>query len=167
MLKPLLFATALAAMTCATVAVAEIVTSGKEDVPIAEVPAEVLAVARAAGPDLEFEAAEREVRDGRVYWDIEGEGPDGKETEFDITQVDGQWAVVETQRDITLTEVPAPVAAALSEAAADFEPGRIIESLQADGLVIYEFFGAADATLKHEVSWDGMTAAWLEEEWAH
>lgn len=151
----------------ATPATAQVQASGKDDVPIADVPAEVMAVARAAGPNLTFEEAEFETRNDQPYWDIEGEDPNGNETEFDITLVDGAWAVVETQRDITLDQVPAPVSAALGEAAPDFTPGRIIESVQADGLIVYEFFGTDDAEVKHEVSWDGETAEWLEEEWAH
>ncbi len=157
----------LTAFTLAGAAVAQVQTSGKVDVDMADVPAAVMAVAREAGPDLEFNQAQREERNDQVYWDIEGEGPDGMETEFDITQVDGQWAVVETQRDIGMERVPSAVSAALSAADAGFRPGRIIESVQADGLVIYEFFGGEDAGLKHEVSWDGEAAAWLEQEWVH
>lgn len=164
--KTLLTAGLLAGLTLAHNVNADVDASGKEGVGLADVPADVMAVATAAGPGVTFNEAEFETRNGKAYWDIEGEGPNG-EIEFDITQVDGQWAVVETQRDISTTDVPSAVAAALAEAAGDFEPVRIIESIQSDGLVIYEFFGAGDASVKHEVSWDGELAEHLDEEWAH
>ncbi len=164
--KHLLTAGIIAGLAFTLNVVADVDASGKEGVDLADVPADVMAVASAAGPGVEFREAEYETRNGKGYWDIEGEGPNG-EIEFDITQVDGRWAVVETQRDIDSALVPADVAAALAESAGAFTPGRIIESIQADGLVIYEFFGADDATVKHEVSWDGETATWLEDEWKH
>ena len=43
--------------------------SGKEATGLEQVPAEVLRAARAARPELELEAAEHEVRDGRDYYD--------------------------------------------------------------------------------------------------
>ncbi|KAA9131675.1 hypothetical protein F3N42_10205 [Marinihelvus fidelis] len=164
--KTLLTAGLLAGLALAHNAIADVDASGKEDVGLADVPADVMAVATAAGPGVTFNEAEFETRNGKAYWDIEGEGPNG-EIEFDITQVDGQWAVVETQRDISTTDVPSAVAAALADAATGFVPGRIIESIQADGLVIYEFFGADDNDVKHEVSWNGESANWLEDEWEH
>lgn len=144
-------------------------TTGKEATALDSVPAEVLAAARAARPDLSVSEAEHEVRDGRDYYDVAGLLPDGSEMELDMTQVDGVWTVVEFQRDIGMEALPATVAEALAGVRPDWLPERIIESEQADGIVIYEFFGtSADAQpLKVEVKWDGTSAEVLQDEWLH
>ncbi|WP_121119429.1 hypothetical protein, partial [Croceibacterium ferulae] len=111
--------------------------------------------------------AQAETRDGRRYYDVEGTLPDGTEIEFDIMEEDGVWRVVETQRDIAFADAPDEVRAAHT---AGFAPGRVIESTQADGLVIYELFGEAGGDpegRKVEVKWDGHRAEVLGEEWAH
>ena len=77
--------------------------------------------------------------------------------------------MVEFQRDIGMEALPATVAEALAGVRPDWLPERIIESEQADGIVIYEFFGtSADAQpLKVEVKWDGTSAEVLQDEWLH
>ena len=142
-------------------------TSGKTDVPLAEVPGAVLAAARAVRPDFTPAEAETETRDGRLYYDVEGTLPDGSEIEFDIMEEGGKWRVVETQRDIAFAAAPEPVRAAHK---AGFTPNRVIESTQADGLVIYELFGEAGGDpqgRKVEIKWDGRKAELLDKEWAH
>lgn len=144
-----------------------VASSGKADVPIAEVPAQVLAAARAARPGFTAMEAEAETRDGRSYFDVGGTLPDGTEVEFDIMEEGGTWRVVETQRDIAFAALPGPVRAAHG---AGFTPGRVIESTQADGLVIYELFGEARGNpegRKVEIKWDGQRAEVLQAEWAH
>ena len=79
----------------------------------------------------------------------------------------GKWRVVETQRDIAFAAAPEPVRAAHK---AGFTPNRVIESTQADGLVIYELFGEAGGDpqgRKVEIKWDGRKAELLDKEWAH
>lgn len=145
-------------------------TSEKSEVEIAEVPAEVLAAAKAVRSGFTAKEAERETRDGRRYFDIEGTLADGSEIEFDIMETDGRWSVVETQRDIALGGAPSPVRDAVTAKDPAFKPGRVIESTQRDGLVIYELFGPQGADpqgRKVEVRWDGTKAAILTEEWAH
>jgi hypothetical protein len=143
--------------------------TGKETTALEHVPAEVLAAARAARPDLAIAEAEHELRDGQDYYDVGGLLPDGSEMELDMTRVDGQWAVVEFQRDIDIQALPVTVAAALDGAKPDWVPERIIESEQADGIVIYEFFGKAsnDQPIKVEVKWDDPVAEVLQDEWVH
>ncbi len=79
--------------------------------------------------------------------------------------------MVETQRDIAFASAPEPVRAASANADAKFAPARVIESRQADGLVIYELFGPAPKIggepRKVEIKFDGKTAELLTEEWAH
>ena len=145
-------------------------TTGKSEVPIAQVPAEVLAATHAARPGFTAQEAKRETRDGREYYDIEGKLADGNEIEFDIMQANGRWAVVETQRDIAYATVPALVRKAVSAKDGQFAPGRVIESTQQDGVVIYELFGPDGADplgRKVEVKWDGRAPELLTKEWAH
>ncbi len=149
---------------------ATVTTSGKRDVPVEDVLAEVLAAANAEREGFTIREAEAETRDGRSYYDIGGTLPDGTEIEFDIVQEGGQWRVVETQRDIALAETPLPVRQALTGHDGAFAPTRIIESVQADGVVIYELYGPEGNDpqgRKIEVKWDGESADLLTREWKH
>ena len=139
-------------------------TSGKSPVALADVPAPVLAAARAARPGFVPAAAEAETREGRRYFDVEGRLADGSEIEFDLMEEGGAWRIVETQRDIGFETAPEPVRAAARAHAPDLAPTRVIESVQADGLVIYKIY---QGERKLEVKWDGRTAEILAREWAH
>ena len=148
----------------------QVITSGKEDVPLAQVPAEVLAAAQGARPGFTPAEAERETRDGRHYFDIGGTLSDGSEVEFDIMEEGGRWRVVETQRDIEFAAAPAPVRQVAIARDAGFAPTRVIESVQQDGLVIYELYGPQSGDpqgRKLEITWDGSRAEILAREWAH
>lgn len=148
----------------------QVATSGKVDVPLDRVPAEVIAAAVAAQPGFRPEQAQSEVRDGRNYFDLEGSLPDGSELEFDLLQRPEGWTVVETQRDVDFAAAPEPVRAASQKADADFKPVRVIESRQNGGLVIYELFGPApegQQGRKVEIKYDGRSAELLTKEWAH
>lgn len=149
---------------------ARVATSGKSDVALADVPAEVLAAARAARPGFTPAETEAETRDGRRYFDVGGTLADGSEVEFDIMEEGGRWRVVEVQRDIALAGAPAEVRAAASAHDAAFVPTRVIESDQTDGIVIYELFGPQGSDpqgRKLEIKWDGRRAKVLKQEWAH
>ena len=141
-----------------------VITSGKTEVALSDVPAPVLTAARRARPGFEPRAAETEIRNGWRYFDIEGRTAEGAEIEFDIMEENGVWRVVETQRDIDFAAVPPPVQAAARGAAPALAPTRVIESVQADGLVIYEIY---QGERKLEVRWNGRTADVLTREWAH
>ena len=149
---------------------AKVVTSGKTEVPVAELPQGVLAAATAARAGFTPSEAESETREGRRYFDVEGTLPDGSEIEFDIMEENGRWRVVETQRDIAFTAAPQAIRDTAAKADAAFAPTRVIESTQADGVVIYELFGPAGGDpqgRKLEVKWDGKSAELLTKEWAH
>ena len=143
--------------------------SGKEDVDLSEVPAEVIAAAMASQPELDLSEAEYETRDGNEYYDVDGTMPDGSELELDITRIDGVWTVVETQRDIEMWAAPDPVADALRGKAPGWNPERIIESDQGNGVVIYEFLGEDDVgeETKIEVKYERGRAEVLVDEWLH
>jgi hypothetical protein len=145
-------------------------TSGKSEVAIGDVPPEVLAAAQAARPGFTPTEAERETRDGRRYFDVGGTLPGGSEVEFDIMEENGRWRVVETQRDIAFAGVPKQVHQAVAAKDQGFAPGRVIESTQADGVVIYELYAPASGDpqgRKLEVRWDGTRAEVLTSEWEH
>lgn len=147
-----------------------VAANGKTDVPLEQVPIEVLAAARAARPGFTATEAESETRDGRRYFDVGGTLPDGSEVEFDIMEERGRWRVVETQRDIAFAAAPEPVRRAAAGHDSAFVPSRVIESRQADGLVIFELFGPRGGNpqgRKVEIRWDGRAAEVLRQEWAH
>ncbi len=141
----------------------------KADVSIEDVPPAVLEAAHAMRPDITFTEAEREIRNGVVYYDVGGVDANGNEIELDIMQDGEGWRVVEIQRDIVLEEAPEAVVAAFRENAPGVEPARIIESDQTDGVIIYEFFAVSDNgdEKKYEVKYDGESAEFLTEEWVH
>ena len=143
--------------------------SGKEATGLESVPTEVLAVARAARPDLELSSAEFETRDGKAYYDVGGTLPDGSEWELDITQLDGVWTVAEVQRNIGMDLVPDPVSGVLETKFPGWSPDRIIESDQGDGVVVYEFFGkdTDGEVTKVEVKLEEGHAELLIDEWVH
>lgn len=144
-------------------------TSGKEAAALDTVPAAVIDAVRAARPDLDISQAEYETRDGRQYYDVGGNLPDGSELELDMMLGESGWEVVEIQRDISLDTVPAAVGAALAAHAPDWQPDRIIESDQGDGVIVYEFFGPGEgeAQTKIEVKLEAGAAEVLADEWAH
>ncbi|WOI52402.1 hypothetical protein [Parvularcula sp. LCG005] len=137
----------------------------KDSVDISDVPPAVMETATAFRDDINFSEAERETRNGVIYYDLEGLGADGQEWELDIMQDGDSWAVVEMQRDIAESELPPAVMTALRENAPDFVTARIIESTQTDRRIVFEFFDADSH--KHEVLWDGAEASYLTEEWVH
>ena len=143
--------------------------SGKEATELDAVPAEVMAVARAAQPELDISEAEYETRDGNEYYDVGGTLPDGSELELDMTKIDGAWTVVETQRDIGMELVPGRVGELLSGKFPEWQPERIIESDQGDGVIVYEFFGKTEsgADTKIEIKWVESQAELLIDEWVH
>lgn len=149
---------------------AKVETSGKTDVPLSEVPAEVLAATNQAQAGFTAKEAQSETREGRRYFDIGGTLADGSEVEFDIMEEGGRWRVVETQRDIAFSAAPAAVRQASASHDPGFVPTRVIESRQQDDLVLYELYAAANGDpqgRKVEVKWDGRTAEVLTQEWQH
>jgi hypothetical protein len=149
---------------------ATVATSGKVEVRLAEVPAEVLAAAQSARPGFVPAEAEAETREGRRYFDLGGKLPDGTQIEFDIMEESGRWRVVETQRDIAFATAPEAVRQAAAAQDPGFSPKRVIESVQADGVVIYELYGPANGDpqgRKVEVKLSDGKAEVLAKEWAH
>ena len=104
------------------------------------IPAEVRALAEKSVPGMTIAEAERKEREGRVYWDVEGKCADGSEVELDILQDGASYTLVEIQRDLAWAEMPQAAASAARAAPGAFTPVRVIESVQADGSIVYELF---------------------------
>jgi len=130
-----------------------------------EIPAEVRALADGAAEGFRISEAQKKIRDGRIYYDVEGKLPDGSELEFDILMTPAGPEIVETQRDIAWADAPECVRAAAPGVA----PARVIESTQTDGTVIYELFARgkpADPAMEVSFGTDGAVRV-LQERWPH
>lgn len=132
-----------------------------------DLPGPVQAAVSAAMPDMTVQEVLRKERDERVYFDVEGERADGSEIELDILYADGVAEVVEIQRDLAWSDVPATVREAAQSAGAS-EPVRIIESVQTDGSIIHELFAEgqpSNPAMEVKTS-DGQVEV-LAERWPH
>jgi hypothetical protein len=135
----------------------------------ADIPGAVRAVVLTARPGMVISEAELKEREGRRYYDVEGQMPDGSDIELDLLETPAGWTVVEIQRDLAWDKVPAAVHAAAEGARAGFTPVRVIESTQAEGgAVIYELFAEGQpATPSLEVSVHNGKTVVLKEAWPH
>ncbi len=134
----------------------------------AELPSALTARVLAASPDLTITGAERKEREDRIYFDVSGQRPDGAEIELDVQQINGDFDIVEIQRDLTFDDMPAPVRALTESALGQNRPVRIIESVQKDVLVIFELFAAGQpAEPSAEVRFENGEAKLLTERWPH
>jgi len=125
----------------------------------------VRVLADGAAEGFRISQAQKKIRDGRTYYDVEGGLPDGSELEFDILMRPAGPEIVETQRDIAWADAPESVRAAAPGVA----PARVIESTQTDGMVIYELFALerpADPAMEIALRPDG-TVGLLKERWLH
>lgn len=139
-----------------------------QPVAASAVPAEVLAVVKAAQPSMTIQEAELKEREGRRYYDVEGTLPGGAEIELDLLETPKGWEVVETQRDLPWGDAPHPVHAAAAAPTKGVAPARVIESRQIDGMIIYELFAPGQPKSPAvEISWKDGVAKVLTETWPH
>lgn len=138
------------------------------EVAVKDIPAAVVALVKAAAPTMTIKEAELKERAGRRYYDVEGVTSDGSEIEFDLLEKNGGWEIVETQRDIAWASAPKVVRDAAAASGKAIAPVRVIESRQADGMVIYELFAAGKpGEPSMEVSLKDGQAKVLTEVWPH
>ena len=137
----------------------------KEEVELADVPKAVISVIQAVNPQFKMNEAEKELKHGNTYFDIEGIDGNGNEIEYDMLLAsDGTWSIAEIQRDLALDQCP-KIVVDLYQDKVGVEPARIIESDQGDGTVIYEFYTRkANKEKKYEIK---LSASLLEKEWTH
>lgn len=167
--KKLILVSVLALSTGCTATTITNPGENKDSLSIADVPSDVLALARSARPDLNFEAADMDIRNGIQYYDVEGTNAQGEEIELDIMQDGQSWKIVEIQRDLEFADIPEDVRT-VYDAHVSAKPARIIESDQDNGMIIYEFYVLnANATKqeKHEIMLEDGHAKYLDEEWKH
>lgn len=146
-------------------AVAETPAVEITEIDPADMPSDVRALAEGAAEGFTVSEVMKKVRDGRTYYDVEGELSDGSEIEFDILMAEAGPEIVETQRDLAWDTVPEAVRAAVPGVV----PERVIESTQTDGTIIFELFAPdqpADPAIEVSLAADG-TVAVLEERWPH
>ena len=137
----------------------------KYEIELSKIPASAMSAILKFKPGFVAKEAEKELKHGNSYLDIEGIDKAGNEVEFDMLQKNGTWQVVEIQRDLTLSQCPKIVLAVLPK----ITPKRIIESDQTNGIVVYEFYAVAtdgDET-KYEVKVENNKAELLMKEWTH
>jgi len=138
----------------------------KESVELTDVPAGVISVKKEANPDFEMLEAQKELKHGNTYYDIEGLTASGNEIEFDMLfNADGTWSIAEIQRDLTLEQTPQPVTELYEKNVVGVVPVRIIESDQGGGVIVYEFFtNEQGQEKKYEIK---LEVELLEKEWTH
>ena len=140
--------------------------NSKVSVPLEEVPANVISVIKKDHPKFKMLEAEKELKHGNTYFDIEGLDAQGNEIEFDMLLAkDGTWSIAEIQRDLVLKQVPEPVVNVFRSEVPTLNPARIIESDQGGGVIIYEFYTQEkDKERKFEVK---LSVELLKTEWKH
>lgn len=133
-----------------------------------ELPPALTARVLAASPGLTITGAERKEREDRIYFDVAGQRPDGAEIELDVQQIDGDFDIVEIQRDLAFDDMPEPVRALTASALGQNRPARIIESVQKDGVAIFELFAPGQPSEPSaEVRFENGEAKFLTERWPH
>jgi len=137
----------------------------KEKVALSDVPKSVTSVILSANPQFVMKEAEKELKHGNTYYDVEGLDANGNEIEFDmLLGSDGSWSIAEIQRDLHLEQCPDAVIKLYQEKVG-VVPARIIESDQGGGVVVYEFYTReAGKEKKYEIK---LSVELLEKEWTH
>ncbi len=139
-----------------------------EEVSVGDLPAEVLSLVLSARDGFQPLEVQKKTRSGRVYYDIEGELTDGSELEFDVLMTSDGPEIVEIQRDLAFEVVPESVRVLALKASGGDMPARIIESVQKDKSIIYEFFlQGKPKDPAFEVKFSGGEASLLNERWEH
>jgi len=139
------------------------------EVALSDVPQSVKDVVKAARADFQMNEVLKKVRDGRVYYDVEGELPGDVEIEFDVLMTEQGPKIVEIQRDIVWSDVPSNARKVVDVAnKGNLEIVRIIESVQTDNSIIYEVFvaGHSDGP-RFEVQAKAGEVHLLPERWKH
>ena len=144
---------------------AEVVITEMSPAELPEAVTRAIAAERTGFTPLEVQ---KKARDGRVYYDVEGQMPDGSEIEFDVLLTSQGADVVEIQRDLAFADIPQAVQAEALAASGGAMPARVIESGQTDGAGIYEFFAEGQpADPAFEIRLRAGQVERLSERWVH
>ena len=162
------------AISCALLACSETdapraSASENTEIALSDVPQSVTDVVMTARSDFMMNEVVKKVRDGRVYYDVEGQLPGGEEIEFDVLMTEQGPQIVEIQRDIAFESVPQNARDVTEKANKDnLEIVRVIESVQTDKSIIYEVFVAGHpGDPRFEVRVQDGKAKLLAARWEH
>ncbi|MEM6852138.1 MAG: PepSY domain-containing protein [Pseudomonadota bacterium] len=135
----------------------------EKTIRLKKAPAEALATAQEARPDVTFDKVTVEVEDGVTTYEFSGETEDGDRVEVDVV---ADWAVTEIEEEIDVADIPAEVIAAVSVEIEGFEPTGAEKSTRPDGAVVYELEGlnAEGVEVDIEVQADGESVIVLDDE---
>ena len=122
--------------------------AGVSEIALSDVPEDVSEMVTTAYPNFTIKEVLKKDRDGKTYFDVEGELTGGSEIEFDVLMTDAVPGIVEIQRDIRWVFTPQSARDLVDEANTEnLEIVRVIESVQtADNSIIYEIFVADHPT---------------------
>ena len=167
-LTPLIFMSCLAA-GCSKTDAPRVSAAEVTEIQLSDVPQNVKTLVMAERDGFEMVEVLKKVRDGRTYYDVEGELPSGDEIEFDVLMTANGPEIVEIQRDILWSQVPSKARSFVNAANTDeLEIVRVIESVQTDDSIIYEIFVAghkSEPRFEAQVK-DGETTL-LTSRWKH
>lgn len=141
----------------------------KQELAINDIPTNVIKIIKEARPNVKIIGAEKELKHGNTYIDVEALTQSGDDIEFDMLLKDGDWRIAEIQRDLAFNQLPKSVQDKYTTELANADASRIIESDQGDGTVIYEFYVVTKQGIesKHEIKLANGETQLLTEEWAH
>ena len=94
-------------MSCSQADVSRSNAAVTTEVSLSDVPQSVKDVVKAARADFQMSEVLKKVRDGRVYYDVEGELPGDVEIEFDVLMTEQGPKIVEIQSCLLYTS-PSP-----------------------------------------------------------
>ena len=140
--------------------------NNKVSVELSDVPASVKSVIKSAYPKFKMQEAEKELKHGNTYFDIEGLDANGEDLEFDmLLGKDGSWSIAEIQRDLLVEQCPINVLSLFRQRVGSVDIARIIESDQGGGVIVYEFYTVEQGKEnKYEIK---LELSFLEKEWKH
>lgn len=124
------------------------------EIPLEEVPANIIEVAETTIPGAAFHRISTEMEDGVLVYEFEAYNSAGNHLEVDITE-DG--VLQELEMEIAFNQVPVAVKTALEQTAPGFEPHYTEYSVRNGGReYVYEFEGDYnDRTLEIEIAENG------------
>jgi len=166
-LLPIVFAGMVSG--CSNSEIPRVSATEVSEVAISDIPQSVRELVNAARPDFTATEVLKKLRDGRVYYDVEGEIPGGEEIEFDVLMTETGPEIVEIQRDIDWDAVPRLAQVEVNKGNSEkLEVTRVIESTQTDKSIIYEVFVEGHpADPRFEVRVKDNVATLLSTRWKH
>ncbi|MGE0409624.1 MAG: PepSY domain-containing protein [Amphiplicatus sp.] len=125
-------------LTLLTVSTAIANAAVTKEIALEDVPPEIMDEAEATAPGLEFYRVTVEEENGKLVYEFEAKGPNGKHMEIDISE-DG--SLEEIEMETAEAELPTTVRTALDRRYPGFVIDYVETSVRGDGRFIYEIEG--------------------------